>query len=97
MLGENQGSESQRMNAVDEEDLRREVSSLKNELRAYKEWIGKMTDVCAAAAQGDLEKRLLGCTDESDASKLGLSINRMLDVTDAFVREAGASLEHASQ
>ncbi|HUB24018.1 MAG TPA: methyl-accepting chemotaxis protein [Tepidisphaeraceae bacterium] len=61
------------------------------------DWIIRAADVCQAAARGDLEGRLLRIEEAGDAERLMHSINHLLDLTDAFVREATATLEHASQ
>ena len=61
------------------------------------EWIRKAAAVCRRAAVGDLESRLLEIDVDGDLGDLLHSINDLLDLTDAFVREAGASLEFASQ
>jgi methyl-accepting chemotaxis protein len=56
----------------------------------------RATDVCAAASRGDLEARLLNVNPSDPAGELARSINHLLDMTDAFVREATASLQHAA-
>jgi methyl-accepting chemotaxis protein len=66
-------------------------------LASYGEWVGRAADVCERAAVGDLEQRLLHLPAESDLRRMLLSINHLLDVTDAFVREAGAAVEHAAR
>jgi methyl-accepting chemotaxis protein len=55
------------------------------------------TETCELAAAGNLEARVLHTQGDSDAARLGRAINHMLDMTDAFLREVGASLEYASQ
>ena len=60
-------------------------------------WIRKATEVCQAAAEGDLEARLLHIDAEGDLGRLLRAINHMLDVNDAFVRESVASLDCASR
>jgi len=63
----------------------------------YRDWIAQATAVCEQAAHGDFEARLLGASEgPPDLESLALAINNLLDRTDAFVREAGASLEHTS-
>lgn len=59
-------------------------------------WIERATEVCKEAARGNLEARLLHI-DGHDAGigELLHAINHLLDMTDAFVREATASLEYA--
>ena len=60
-------------------------------------WIDEATRVCTAASKGDLEARILNIDEESEMAPMLHAINHMLDMTDAFVREAGASLSFASQ
>lgn len=60
-------------------------------------WIQRAADVCRAASRGDLEKRLLGIDADGELGDLLHAINHLLDMTDAFVREATASLEYASK
>lgn len=74
-----------------------ESRDLEAELESYRLWVAKLTEVCEAAANGDLEKRALLCDGTPDVKRLSDAVNRMLDVTDAFVRESGAALEHASE
>lgn len=62
-----------------------------------REWMKKAADVCEQAARGNLEARLLGCSAGGDVGRMVHGINHLLDVTDAFVREAKASLDYASQ
>lgn len=61
-------------------------------------WIDEAVRVCIAASRGDLEARVLNA--DQAGPKLGElmhAINHMLDMTDAFIREATASLEYAGQ
>jgi methyl-accepting chemotaxis protein len=51
---------------------------------------------CRAAAAGDLESRVMGVGEDSPYAALAGSVNHLLDMTDAFVREAMAALDHAS-
>lgn len=68
------------------------------ELAHYREWISKVTQVCEEAARGNLEARLLYSSKETgDIGRLANSTNHMLDMTDAFLREARASLEAARE
>ncbi len=61
-----------------------------------KDWIAEAVRVCQAAAKGDMEARILNITADERTEELLHSINHLLDMTDAFVREATASLEYAS-
>lgn len=53
--------------------------------------------VCEAAAKGDLENRIHQVPEEGKLADLANSINHLLDVTDAFVRESAATLHAASE
>ena len=59
-------------------------------------WLRRAADVCEAAAQGNLEERVLSYPREGDLGRMMDGLNHLLDMTDAFVREAGASLDHAA-
>jgi len=54
-------------------------------------------DVCRKAAAGDFEARLPAIGDSDQARATRTALNGLLDNTDAFVREAGASLEAAAE
>ena len=64
----------------------------------FLEWIARAEQVCREASRGNLEARLLHI-DAGPAGLRGLlrAINHLLDMTDAFVREATASLQCASE
>ncbi|MFO0840191.1 MAG: methyl-accepting chemotaxis protein [Phycisphaerae bacterium] len=64
---------------------------------AQQHWIREAARVCQAAAAGDLEARILRLDADGDLRDLLLGVNHLLDMTDAFVREATASLHYASQ
>jgi methyl-accepting chemotaxis protein len=48
-------------------------------------------------AEGDLEARIVRNRDGGELGEIVHALNRMLDITDAFVRESGASMEHVSR
>lgn len=56
----------------------------------------KLQDVCNRASRGDLEARILGIDPDGQFAPLENSINRLIDVSDAFARDVGASLEFVS-
>lgn len=60
-------------------------------------WLAEIIAVCGAAARGELEPRLLGLPEEGDIRPALLSINHLLDLVDAFVRESRAALVAASE
>lgn len=69
------------------------------ELKAYQALVVRLLDPCTAAANGDLEHRLalLGEDQPPRVVEVVRTFNRLLDQVDAFVREASASLNKASQ
>ncbi len=56
----------------------------------------KLTQVCERAAAGDLEARVTGVDPSGDFGRLSRAINHLLDMSDAFVREAAAAMENCS-
>ena len=59
--------------------------------------VDEAAEVCRKAASGNLEARVLGDREPGRLGTIQKSVNDMLDVADAFVREASASMEYASQ
>lgn len=78
------------------EAMRAELVTLRNEVKVYKHWTSRAAAVAVAAAKGDLEPRILNVDVDGDLGDMLHGINRMLDITDAFVRESGASLTYAA-
>ncbi len=60
-------------------------------------WIHRIADVCEQAAHGNLEARLLHVDVDGDLARMIHGINALLDNTDAFIREAKASLAYAAK
>lgn len=60
-------------------------------------WVREAAKVCGEASRGNLEARILGYEKEDELGMMIHSINHMLDITDAFVRESRAALEYASK
>jgi methyl-accepting chemotaxis protein len=70
------------------------------ELELYRAFVRSLTDVCDAAARGDLEARSHLDPAIEAVPELGTlhdAANRMLDVADAFVRESSAALTSAAE
>ncbi len=67
------------------------------DLQQFRNLLALATETCERAATGDLEARMLHCHSSAEAERLADAINHMLDMTDAFLREVGASLEYASR
>ncbi|MCB1530278.1 MAG: hypothetical protein H6853_02080 [Rhodospirillales bacterium] len=55
------------------------------------------TDICRRLENGDFEARLINISEQGDLGELLWSINEMTDRTDAFVREATASMDYVSR
>lgn len=66
------------------------------ELDAYRNAFDAIASVCSGTARGDLELRVPPLPGGHRITDVRDSLNRLLDLTDAFVREAGASLHAAS-
>lgn len=79
-----------------DDPLRKRVAQLESELAMHRDVLERVISVTSEAAEGNLEARLIGCDDSELLGGVAHSINHLLDMTDAFLREAGASLEHAS-
>lgn len=61
------------------------------------DWIIEAASVCQASANGDMESRILNISDDPAIAELQHSINHLLDMTDAFIRESTATLQYASR
>jgi methyl-accepting chemotaxis protein len=59
--------------------------------------IAKASRACSRAADGDLGSRVLHISGRGEISRMMRDINHLLDVTEAFAREAGAALRFASE
>lgn len=67
------------------------------ETAAARALLKRAAAVLQAAAEGDLEQRILHVEGEGDVQTIVHAINGLLDRVDAFVRESQAALEHASE
>ena len=74
------------------------IEELEQEVAAHRAAIEELARVARAAAQGNLEERIheLPAVAGSDLAGLRDDLNRLIDVTDGFCREASASLLAAS-
>ncbi len=84
-------------NAIDTAPSAAVSNSAESELALYREVMRRAIRVANAAAEGDLEERIPFDDLDGECMTLAVAINRMLDITDAFVRESRAALSHASQ
>lgn len=67
------------------------------ELALHEAALREIDEVCVAAARGDLEPRVLGVVGDDRLGRVARSINHLMDLTDAYVRESTASLQAASE
>jgi len=85
---------------IDPEELAQKdarIAELEAELDLYRGIFVRVVKLSSEAAQGNLEVRLLHCDSSEQLRELARSFNHLLDMTDAFLREVGAALDHASQ
>ncbi len=78
-------------------DPARRVAELEAELEFYRGLVERVVQVTSEAAKGNLEARILHSGDSGPLHTIAISVNHLLDMTDAFLRESGAALEHASE
>ena len=57
----------------------------------------EIIDVCERASRGDAEARIMVLDASTDLGRMGVAINHLLDMSDAFVREASAAMAHCSR
>ena len=79
------------------EALRAELETSRACTTRYEAQCETIRQVLARAAEGDLEARITNIASDDKMAGVLNAINRILDLTDAFVRESGASLEYASR
>ncbi len=60
-------------------------------------WIGRVRQTVEAVAAGDFEHRLVRLDQGGELGGMLRGVNRLIDVTDAFVREAGSTMEAVEQ
>lgn len=60
-------------------------------------FIAEIARICARAAAGDLEARIVAPPADPDLVALTQAINRLLDISDAYVRESAAAMEHCAR
>ncbi|MCB9615766.1 MAG: hypothetical protein H6721_28385 [Sandaracinus sp.] len=75
----------------------RELDALRAENATLRDALLRVAELTDEIAGGNLEPRLPTNEDDPDVRRVALGLNRMLDVTDAFVRESKAALLYASR
>ncbi len=71
------------------------LEEVEAELALYKKAFATVSEVAVAAGKGNFEARIINWDEFGDLAPVLNDINHMLDMSDAFVREAGAALDHA--
>ncbi len=59
--------------------------------------IDKAMAVCEAAARGDLSVRVMGIRGHGNIGRMLRNVNRLLDLTEAFCKEADAAMQRANE
>ncbi|MBT5185179.1 MAG: methyl-accepting chemotaxis protein [Kordiimonadaceae bacterium] len=72
-----------------------DLITLKKENDLYKKAFSEIQDVASRVAKGDLTARIINWDEYEELSTALAALNQSYDLTDAFIREAGASLEAA--
>jgi methyl-accepting chemotaxis protein len=73
------------------------LENAENKINVYERGVGQITEVLIELQSGNLEARLINIKDGSAVTPLMHAVNNFADITDAFVREAGASLDAVSR
>jgi methyl-accepting chemotaxis protein len=56
--------------------------------------IRRATEIVEAVANGDFEKRIIGVSSDPEVAAMELAINRLIDRTDAYLRESQTCVEY---
>lgn len=91
------GTKDGRPAEPDAPDSAQRVAELEAELELYRDLVERVVRVTSDAANGNLEARILHSGASGPLHTIAISVNHLLDMTDAFLREAGAALEYASK
>lgn len=78
-------------------DLERQLAEEKAKNLLVQEAVGQLEEVVSRVHAGDMEARIVAWDKYGPMSKMLSDFNRVLDLTDAYMREAGASLQAASE
>ncbi len=73
----------------------RTIVQLELELAQYKQAFATVHTIAEKVAKGDLTARIINWDEYGDLSPTMAAINQAYDLTDAYIRESGASLEAA--
>lgn len=76
-------------------DQEKRVAELERALENYKTAFEEIKSTCDQVSQGDFEARIIGWNGYGDLSPTLSALNRVFDLTDAYIRESGAALKSA--
>ncbi len=80
---------------AERDTLRAALSASEADRARLREAMDKATETCIRVARGDFEARILHIGHLGDAKPFLNSVNRLIDLSDAFIRESVATLDHA--
>ena len=73
------------------------IAELEEKLALYETALSEIEDLSVAVAKGDLRKRITNWDEFGTLSPILSDLNQAIDLVDAYVREAGASLKAAGE
>ncbi|NOZ66688.1 MAG: hypothetical protein GXP00_09380 [Alphaproteobacteria bacterium] len=88
---------SRKNTVVDTSHFDDELAQLRQENELYKSAFVQIEDVASRVAKGDLSARIIYWDEFGELSHTLAEVNRAYDMTDAFIRESGATLQHAAE
>ncbi len=62
----------------------------------HKSAVLKALEICEKVSEGDFEARIVNITEKGEAASMLHAVNRLIDRSDAYIRESRASLEYVS-
>ncbi|MCF6214827.1 MAG: methyl-accepting chemotaxis protein [Emcibacter sp.] len=74
-----------------------ELEHLRKELLIYEKCFDQICEVAQRVAKGDLTARIIHWDEFELQSETLSALNKAFDMADAFIRESGATLEHAAE
>ena len=74
-----------------------ELAQLRQENELYKNAFAQIENVASRVAKGDLTARIIYWDEFGALSDTLAEVNRAYDMADAFIRESGATLQHAAE
>ncbi|MBL4802698.1 MAG: hypothetical protein JKY45_12475, partial [Emcibacter sp.] len=74
-----------------------EIEQLRNEVELYKKTFYEIDLVVTKVAKGDMSARISHWDEFEHLSDTLSALNKAFDMTDAFIRETSATLEHAAE